>query len=107
LASQLRSQIEWDIDNVIFEDFGEMHLIDGCEVLAIFEKDTSKLLNDRFRHGFDGSYEVYAYIHARVRDLVRLPVEGDICEVDGLRYSVISATDDCGLAIILLGSDVG
>ena len=107
MASNLRSQIRSDIDNVIFEDFGEMHIIDGREVLSIFEKDTSKLLNDRFRNGFDGSYEVYAYIHAKVRDLVRMPVEGDLCEVDGLNYSVISATDDCGLAIIILGSDVG
>ena len=98
MASCLRNQIKRDIDNVLFSDFGEMHIIDDKEVLAIVEKNTSKLLNDRFRQGFDGSYEVYLYVHAKVRDLVRF---------DGLTYSVISATDDCGLAILILGSDVG
>lgn len=107
MASCLRNQIKRDIDNVLFSDFGEMHIIDDKEVLAIVEKNTSKLLNDRFRQGFDGSYEVYLYVHAKVRELVRLPVEGDYCRVDGLTYSVISATDDCGLAILILGSDVG
>lgn len=107
MASNLRNQIGRDIETVIFSDFGEIHSIDDKDVLAIVEKNTSKLLNDRFRQGFDGSYQVYLYVHAKVKDLVRMPVEGDYCNIDGLHYSVISATDDCGLAILILGSDVG
>lgn len=103
----LRAQIAEDIDNVIFSDFGEMHYIDGKEVLAIVEKDTSKILNDRFRLGFDGSFQVFLMIHAKTADLERLPPEGDYIDVDGRDYSVISSTDDCGLAILIVGSDAG
>lgn len=106
-SGDLRAQIAEDIDNVLFSDFGEMHRLDGKEVLAIVEKDTSKILNDRFRLGFDGSFQVFLMIHAKTADLVRLPAEGDYIDVDGYDYSVISSTDDCGLAILIVGSDAG
>ena len=92
---------------MLFSDFGEMHRLDGKEVLAIVEKDTSKILNDRFRLGFDGSFQVFLMIHAKTADLVRFPAEGDYIDVDGYDYSVISSTDDCGLAILIVGSDAG
>lgn len=107
MASQLKNQIKNDVDNVIFSDFGEMHSIDGKVVEAIVEKDTSKLMSDRFRNGFDGVYESFLMIHVRTADLLRLPPEGETITVDGIRYNVISSTDDCGLAILTVGADVG
>ena len=107
MASQLKNQIKNDIDNVIFSDFGEMHYIDGKEVLAIVEKDTAKILNDRFRLGFDGSFQVFLMIHAKTADLERLPPEGGYIDIDGRDYYVISSTDDCGLTILIVGSDAG
>lgn len=90
-----------DIDNVFlnFEEYGEEHIIDGKQVICVFDEDK---LTER-----QGSNELAVsdssiLLFAKQDDLPRRKVNGDKLVIDGKVYEVDDWKVNFGMAEVVL-----
>lgn len=81
------------------ETFGETHLVDKEEVTCVLDGD------DRTLHHPEMGVESGAVLlFAKEEDVAPRREAGDILEVDGTLYEIVSWKSDCGMAEVALTS---
>lgn len=99
-----KDMIQEDIKNVFlnFAEFGEIHEINGVEVLAIIDENELTEREKRMRNK-DGELhkrQLLFYVDAKVLD--PLPSPGKVLNMDGRDYLITDAEDEMGIYSISL-----
>ena len=100
----LKDEITNDIDNVFldFEDFAELHLVEGKEILCILDDEALKTRQGSAEIGID---ESTLLLFAKVEDLPKRK-KGGLLNVDHKLYMIDDWKVNFGMAEIALHQNV-
>lgn len=97
----LKESIAADIDGVFLnpDDFGELHTLDGREVLCVPDTDSRKF---RPSQDFEGSQAAEMRLFVKAADLRGKPRTGGTLRYDGQFFVVRNVNDTMGVLEIYL-----
>ena len=102
-----KEQLEKDFSQTFFNpaEFGEIHTINGDEILIVVDNETLLELNLGKTSDTDGIFRDDKMFFVQKKDLGFEPVVGQIIELDGESYPVGQMLEDYGgYTIILRGN---
>lgn len=104
-----KDQLEKDLNNIFFnpEEFGELHTINGKEMLIVVDNDMLKELELGKTDRDDGMLSDKILIFVREADLDFEPVSEMLIEYDGNQHEITDVLHDFGGYTIILGANQG
>jgi hypothetical protein len=87
------------------DEFGQIHNIDGNEILLVSDSDLTKSRTNSQSNNFDGIYTGEIAIFVRAADLSSRPVFGQLMRLDGKPYIVSECNENFGILEIKLGAN--
>ncbi len=102
-----KEQLEKDFARSFFNpaEFGEMHNVDGKEMLIIIDGNELAQREKRHKSMAEGLHKKQLLIYVRAGDFGEVPLIGRMLELDGEFYSVTDVTDGDGIYSISLEED--
>lgn len=91
--------LQQDVKNVFLNplEFGETHLVNG-EPMTISSDDIENIEREKkMKSHMDGIFTRQVFFYVASADFGPLPKEGGIIDLDGEKYTVVDATDECGI----------
>jgi hypothetical protein len=100
----LREQIDADIFGVFLntEDFGEIHTINGSQVLCIIDKNNIHMRASMGRRT-EGVREDSLFLYIKTSEFSSPPKPFSPIEVDGKEYVIRSVSEEMGVLVIEYG----
>lgn len=104
----LKDDVVADIEIFLeLEEFGEEITIDGVKLIGVISTYTQEK-SARLTETFDGLHGDWQEIYFRTEDYCAvkkfLPKHGDWILVNNKRFDVVSSTDQCGIAKLLVSA---
>lgn len=98
--SAFKDQVKKDVKGVFinFEEFAELHDLNGKQVLCIIDKDDTKANIRALQQ--EGVFVNLLTIYVDSLDITPRPVEGELFKVDGSFHLVKSVSDESGVLVI-------
>lgn len=96
--------LQQDVKQVFLnpEEFGETHLVNG-EPMTISLDDIENIEREkRMKSHMDGIFTRQVLFYVASEDFGPLPNQGGIIDLDGQKYTVVDATDECGIYAITM-----
>ena len=105
MTSGFKSMVNADRRSVFLnlEDFGEIHRVEGRDVMVVLDDDT---LKDRQGGQELGVAESSLLLFAAVEDLPPRRPAGEGLNIDGREYIVNDWREDMGIATVALGQTI-
>ena len=99
-----KDMIQEDIKNVFlnFAEFGEIHEINGVEVLAIIDENELTERDKRMRNKDGELHKRQLLFYVDAKDFGPLPSPGKVLNMDGRDYLITDAEDEMGIYSISL-----
>lgn len=85
-----------------FEEFGEVHKINGQEVLLIIDENELTEREKRIRHNKEELHRKQLLFYVAAEDFGPLPSPGRLLDLDGKKYQITEAADEDGIYSISL-----
>lgn len=83
-------------------EFGETHLVNG-EPMTIVLDDVENIEREKMmKSHMDGIYTRQVLFYVASADFGPLPKEGGMIDLDGTKYTVMEAADECGIYSITM-----
>ena len=83
-------------------EFGETHLVNG-EPMTIVLDDVENIEREKkMKSHMDGIYTRQVFFYVASADFGPLPKQGGMIDLDGQKYIVVDATDECGIYAITM-----
>ena len=83
-------------------EFGETHLVNG-EPMTIVLDDVENIEREKkMKSSMDGIYTRQVFLYVASADFGSFPKQGGIIDLDGQKYTVVDATDECGIYAITM-----
>lgn len=100
----LKDMIRQDIKSVFlnFDEFGEMHDINGQEVLVIIDENELTEREKKIRDREEGLHKRQLLFYVAAEDFGRLPAPGRVLKLDEKQYEITDANDESGIYAISL-----
>lgn len=104
MTVMFKDMIRQDIKSVFlnFKEFGEMHDINGQEVLVIIDENELTEREKRIRSREEGLHKRQFLFYIAAEDFGRLPAPGRVLMFDGKQYEITDANDEDGIYAISL-----
>ncbi len=99
--------LQQDVKQVFLNplELGETHLVNG-EPMTIALDDVENIEREKkMKSHMDGIYTKQVLFYVASADFGPLPKEGGIIDLDGQKYTVLDATDECGIYGITMESN--
>lgn len=96
--------LQGDVKGVFLNslEFGEEHLVNG-ESMVISLDDVENIEREkRMKSNMDGIYARQILFYVASEDFGPLPKQGGLVDLDGKKYIVMDATDECGIYAITM-----
>lgn len=102
-------QLEKDLDSIFFNplEFGELHTINGKEMMIVVDNDMLAKLELGKTERDDGILSDKILIFVREKDLDFEPVSEMLIEYDGNQHEITDVLRDFGGYTIVLGANQG
>ena len=78
-------------------EFAETHLINGEPMTISFDDIENIEREKKMKTNMDGIFTRQVFFYVASADFGPLPKEGGIIDLDGQKYTVLDATDECGI----------
>ena len=78
-------------------EFAETHLINGEPMTISFDDIENIEREKKMKSNMDGIFTRQVFFYVASADFGPLPKEGGIIDLDGQKYTVLDATDECGI----------
>lgn len=82
------------------EEFGEEHLVNGKPMVISIDDLENVEREKKMKSYMDGIHTRQVLFYVAADDFGTLPIEGGMLTMDGQRYTVVEATDECGMYAI-------
>jgi len=88
-----------DIKQVFFnfEEFGEIHKINGQDVLLIIDENELTEREKRIRRGVGDLHRKQLLFYVAAEDFGPLPSPGNLLNLDGKKYQITDAANEDGI----------
>jgi len=96
--------LQQDVKNVFLNplEFGEMHLVNGEPMTIVFDDIENIEREKRMKSHMDGIYTRQVFFYVAAADFGPLPAQEGLIDLDGKKYIVVDATDECGIYAITM-----
>ncbi len=85
-----------------FEEFGEIHKINGQDVLLIIDENELTEREKRIRRGVGDLHRKQFLFYVAAEDFGPLPSPGKLLDLDGKKYQITDAANEDGIYSINL-----
>lgn len=83
-------------------EFGETHLVNGKPMTIVSDDIENIEREKRMKSHMDGIYTRQVFFYVASGDFGPLPAQGGMIDLDGRKYTVVDATDECGIYAITM-----
>lgn len=83
-------------------EFGETHLVNGKPMTIVLDDVENVEREKKMKSNADGIYTRQVLFYVAADDFGAFPIEGGMITIDGQRYTVVEATDECGIYAITI-----
>lgn len=93
-----------DVKNVFFnkDEFADEHIVDGIPMVAMIDDMEHIEREKKMKSNMDGIYARQILLYVQSSDFGPLPAFGRLLTLDSRKYTVVDATDECGVYTITL-----
>ena len=104
MRKTFKNILQQDIRKVFLnpDEFGEMHNINGQEVLIIIDENELTEREKRIRRNEGELHKKQLLFYIAAKDFGTLPAPGKILKLDGKQYTITDAEDESGIYAISL-----
>ena len=97
-----KDMVAEDIKNIFLnlEEFGELHMIDGYEMLAIIDENELTERDNKVKTMAEGLHRKQLLIYVAGEDFGKEPLIGRLLELDGEYYTVTDVSNESGIYAI-------
>ena len=88
-----------DVHNIFLNpaEFGERHRVNGKIMVIVLDDMENIEREKKMKSNMDGIFTRQVFFYVASADFGPLPKEGGIIDLDGQKYTVLDATDECGI----------
>lgn len=83
-------------------EFGETHLVNGDPMTIVLDDVENIEREKKMKSHTDGIYTRQVFFYVASADFGPLPKQGGMIDLDGKKYTVVDATDECGIYAITM-----
>ncbi len=96
--------LQQDVKNVFLNplEFGETHLVNGEPMTIVFDDIENIEREKKMKSHMDGIYTRQVFFYVAAADFGPLPAQEGLIDLDGKKYIVVDATDECGIYAITM-----
>ena len=93
-----------DVKSVFFNEaeFADKHMVDDTEMVAMIDDMENIEREKKMKSNMDGIYARQILLYVQAADFGGLPAHGRLLRLDGRKYTVVDAVDECGVYTITL-----
>ena len=93
-----------DVKSVFFNEmeFADRHMVDDAEMVAMIDDMENIDREKKMKSNMDGIYARQILLYVQASDFGGLPAQGRLLRLDGRKYIVVDAVDECGVYTITL-----
>lgn len=101
-AMTFKELLEQDVKNAFLnlEEFGEIHKVDGKEMVIVIDGYESSERQGQTGHPRDGGFVKQRQVYVAAADFGPLPKQGSVFTVDDGEYTVMDAAAEGGVYVI-------
>ncbi len=93
-----------DVKQTFFNaaEFADTHTVDGKSMVAMIDDYENIEREKKMKSHMDGIYARQILLYVMASEFGPLPAQGRLLKLDGKPYTVVDATDECGVYTITL-----
>ena len=84
------------------DEFGEHHRVNGKDMVIVSDDIENIEREKKMKSTMDGIHARQILFYVSAEDFGTLPAEGDLLDLDRQRFTVVDATDECGIYAITI-----
>lgn len=84
------------------EEYGERHRVNGKVMTIVLDDMENVNREKKMKSSMDGLHARQILFYVSSDDFGALPAEGDLLDLDRQRFTVVEATDECGIYAITI-----
>lgn len=84
------------------DEFGEHHRVNGKDMVIVLDDIENIEREKRMKSNMDGIHTHQILFYVSSEGFGKLPAEGDLLDLDRQRFTVVDATDECGIYAITI-----
>lgn len=103
-APTFKEIMQRDVKQTFFNaaEFADIHTVDGKTMVAMIDDYEHIEREKRMKSHMDGIYARQILLYVIASDFGSLPAQGRLLKLDSKTYTVVDATDECGVYTITL-----
>lgn len=87
------------------DEFGEPHIVNGKQMIIVSDDLENIEREKKMKSNMDGIHARQILFYVSSEDFGAFPAMGDLLDLDGRKYTVLDASDECGIYAITVESN--
>lgn len=87
------------------DEFGEPHMVNGKQMTIVSDDMESIEREKKMKSSMDGLHARQIFFYVSAEDFGTFPAMGDLLDLNGRKYTVVDASDECGIYGITIESN--
>lgn len=79
------------------DEFGAPHMVNGREMIIVSDDIENIEREKKMKSSMDGLHVRQIFFYVSSEEFGKFPAIGDLLDLDGRKYQVVDATDECGI----------